>query len=520
MNINDLAGKLPNEAIESISNRGISKLTPPQENAIRDGLLTNKNFVIAAPTASGKTLIAEMAMIKTIIWDRKKAVYVAPMRALVREKYEEFKKEYPFLKIAMSVGDLDSLDRWLEEYDIVFVSTEKFDSLIRHGLHWLESIGCVVIDELHMIGDPSRGPTLEILISKLKRISTGAQIISLSATIGNAKELAEWLDAVLIESDYRPVPLEKGIELNGVTQYDSGREEKMDSTSSMAEIRIVEDTLKKGKQIIIFYSTKRNAEAGAEKLSKIVSRHLTIGERDSLSKTSTEVLNVLGKPTAQCEKEAKAILAGAAFHHSGLVNEQRSMVEEAFKSNKLKVICSTTTLGYGVNLPAHTVLVRDTFRYGEYGSNYIGINDITQLFGRAGRPKYDKTGRAFLIAHSKPEAQDLYNRYILSDLEPISSSLGIQPILRTHILAFVATKFLTSEESMLDFLKYDILRLSIWKFPRTEADTHQDTKGALRMGVRREEGKRIHCNNNGRESKRAISRSAFSKMDNGCSSQR
>lgn len=452
MNINDLVGKLPNEAIESVVNRGISKLTPPQENAISEGLLSGKNFVIAAPTASGKTLIAEMAIAKTVIWNRKKAVYVAPMRALVREKYEEFKAEYPFLKVAMSVGDLDSLDRWLEEYDIVFVSTEKFDSLIRHGLHWLESIGCVVIDELHMIGDPSRGPTLEILISKLKRISTGAQIISLSATIGNARELAEWLDAALIESDYRPVPLEKGIELNGIAQYDSGKEERMDSASAIAEIRIVDDTLKKGKQIIIFYSTKRNAEAGAERISKIVARHLTIGEKEHLGKISTEVLNVLGKPTAQCEKEAKAILGGAAFHHSGLVNEQRSMVEEAFKSNKLKVICSTTTLGLGVNLPAHTVLVRDTFRYGEYGSGYIGINEVTQLFGRAGRPKYDKNGRALLIAQSKPEAEDLYNRYILSDLEPISSSLGIQPILRTHILAFVATRFLTSEESMLDFL--------------------------------------------------------------------
>ncbi len=452
MHINDLVGKLPNEIIESLVKRNISTLTPPQENAIKDGLLTNKNFVIAAPTASGKTLIAEMAMIKSVIWDRKKAVYVAPMRALVREKYLEFKEAYPFLKVAMSIGDLDSLDRWLEEYDIIFVSTEKFDSLIRHGLHWLESIGCVVIDEVHMIGDQSRGPTLEILISKLKRMSSSAQIVALSATIGNSGELAQWLNAELIESDYRPVPLEKGIELNGIAQYDNGKEEKMDSTSAIAEIRITEDTLRRNKQIIIFYSTKRNAEAGAERISKIVSKFLSTDDKKTLGETSTQVLNVLGKPTAQCEKLAKTILAGAAFHHSGLVNEQRSTVEDAFKSNKLKVICSTTTLGLGVNLPAHTVLVRDTFRYGEYGSGYIGINEVTQLFGRAGRPKYDKTGRAFLIAQSKPEAQDLYNRYILSDLDPITSSLGIQPILRTHILAFVATKFLTSEESMREFL--------------------------------------------------------------------
>ncbi|MDE1768312.1 MAG: DEAD/DEAH box helicase [Candidatus Micrarchaeota archaeon] len=452
MDINDLVGKLPNEAIESMTNRGIITLTPPQENSVKEGLLTNKSFVIAAPTASGKTLIAEMAMVKSVIWDRKKAVYVAPMRALVREKYTEFKAAYPFLKIAMSVGDLDSLDRWLEEYDIILVSTEKFDSLIRHGLHWLGSIGCVVIDEVHMIGEPGRGPTLEILISKLKRMSSDAQIICLSATIGNTKELAGWLRSELIESDYRPVPLEKGIELNGAAQYDSGKEEKLDSHSKIPEIRIIEDTIRKGKQAIIFYSTKRNAEAGAERLSKDIGRHLSKEEKEDLSKISAEVLDALSKPTAQCEKEAKAILGGAAFHHSGLVNEQRSLIEDAFRAGKLKVVCSTTTLGLGVNLPAHTVVVRDTFRYGESGSEYIGINEITQLFGRAGRPKYDKTGRALLIAQSKPEAVDLYNRYILSDLDPITSNLGILPILRTHILAFVATKFLTSEESMQDFL--------------------------------------------------------------------
>lgn len=452
MNINDLVDQLPTEAIESVVKRNITVLTPPQEHAVKDGLLKNKNFLIAAPTASGKTLIAEMAMVKSVIWDRKKAVYVAPMRALVREKYTEFKESYPFLKIAMSIGDLDSLDKWLEEYDIILVSTEKFDSLIRHGLPWLQSIGCIVIDEVHMIGEPGRGPTLEILIAKLKRLSPSAQIIALSATIGNADEISAWLGAELVESDYRPIPLEKGIELNGLAQYDSGREEKLDSTSAIAEIRIVEDTLRKGKQAIIFYSTKRNAEAGAERLSKIVTKFLSKQEKDNLDEISKNVLNVLGKPTAQCEKEAKVIMGGAAFHHSGLVNEQRAIVEDSFKSNKIKVICSTTTLGLGVNLPAHTVLVRDTFRYEEHGSGHIGINEVTQLFGRAGRPKYDKNGRAFLIAQSKPEAEDLYRRYIDSGLDPVTSNLGILPILRTHTLAFVATRFLTSEESMLDFL--------------------------------------------------------------------
>ena len=453
MYIKDLVGKVPKEVVESLDRRGISKLTPPQELAVESGLAGGNNFVVAAPTASGKTLIAEIAMLKSVIWDRKKAVYIAPMRALVREKYNDFRKDYPYLKVAMSIGDLDSLDRWLEDYDIVFASTEKFDSLIRHGISWMESIGCIVIDEVHMLDEQGRGPTLEILISKLERMCAGAQLIALSATVGNTKELSGWMGAELIESDYRPVVLERGIEVNGNAMYEGGREEAMQSTNRIPEIRVAEDTLKRKKQIMIFYSTKRNAEAGSEKLSGMVSKYITEGEKERLKELSDRILGVLGRPTMQCEKLAKCILSGVAFHHSGLVNEQRVMVEEAFRENMLKAICSTTTLSLGINLPAHTVLVRDITRYsGSSGSEYIGINEVTQLFGRAGRPRYDTEGRALLIAKSKSDAQDLYNRYILSDLDPITSKLGVLPILRTHILAFVATRFLTSEESIADFM--------------------------------------------------------------------
>ncbi len=453
MDIKDLVGKVPSEAIESLQNRRITSLTAPQAMAVEKGLLEGANIVVAAPTASGKTLIAELAMTKAVVWGRKKAVYIAPMRALVREKYVEFKQAYPFMKIAMSVGDLDSLDRWLEEYDIVLASTEKFDSLIRHGLAWLDSIGCIVIDEVHMLGDDGRGPTLEILVSKLRRMCSGAQILALSATIGNAKELSAWLGAGLVESDFRPVLLERGIELEGVVAYDTGREEQLDSANKIAELRITEDTLLRHKQLIVFYSTKRNTEAGAQRLCGMVSKYLSAQDRERLRELSVKVLGVLGRPTLQCEKLAAAILGGAAFHHSGLVNEQRELVEEAFRENLIKAVCSTTTLGMGVNLPAQTVLVRDVLRYGEStGSEYMGINEVTQLFGRAGRPKYDRTGRALLIARSKADAQELYNRYFLSDLDPVTSKLGILPVLRTHVLAFVATRFLTSRESMSDFM--------------------------------------------------------------------
>ena len=452
MNVKDLRGKLPDEVLDSFNKRGIVSLTPPQSAAVERGLLSGNDFVVAAPTASGKTLIAEMAMLKNIIWNRKKAVYVAPMRALVSEKYHEFKESYPFIKTAMSIGDLDSLDSWLYEYDIVFASTEKLDSLIRHGASWLDAVGCIIFDEVHMLDDSSRGPTLEILMTRLRRVAKDSQVIALSATIGNTKELAEWLDSELIESDYRPVELRKGIEHDGTVYYADG-EEELGSHGKLPELRITENTLGMGKQLIIFYSTKRNAEAGAERIAYETAKMIGAKDAAELKGVSKEILGALGRPTSQCEKLASLVEKGVAFHHSGLVNEQRHAVEEAFKANKIKAICSTTTLGMGVNLPAHTVVVRDTVRYDEhYGSSRMSVNVVTQLFGRAGRPKYDRIGRALLIAKSKEDMRGLYEHYMDGRLEPIESKLGIENVLRTHILSFIATRFLSSKESISDFM--------------------------------------------------------------------
>ncbi len=448
--ISNLEGMLPREIIDSIDTRGIKTLTPPQELAVQSGLLKGRNMVVASPTASGKTLIAEMAMTRCTIGTGKKSVYIAPMRALTSEKYAEFKAAYPYLKVAISIGDLDSLDIWLEKYDMIFASTEKFDSLIRHGANWLSRIGCIVVDEVHMLGDSSRGPTLEVLISRLKRICPSAQIVALSATIGNANEIADWLDAELVTSDYRSVKLDKGVVLEDTVYYIDG-EDKLKGTSKLSEYRILEDVLSRNKQMLSFYATKRNTEAGAERLAEIVKDRLTDNEKLGLEGLSHQILHVLGKPTMQCERLAACIAKGTAFHHSGLVNEQRKIIEDAFKSGMIKLICATTTLGLGVNLPANTVLVRDTTRFTGGGSEPIGVNEVSQLFGRAGRPGYDSHGIALLIARSAHDRDMMSRKYLMGKLEPVDSKLSILPVLRTHILSFIATDFLTMEASITAF---------------------------------------------------------------------
>ncbi|MBN2459824.1 DEAD/DEAH box helicase [Candidatus Woesearchaeota archaeon] len=212
--------KIPEKVYAELEKRGFTKLRPAQAKSIDAGLFEDKNLLVCTPTASGKTLVAELAFLNAILHDKGKAVYVVPLRALASEKYKTFKKDYPSIKIAISSGDIDSADSFLEQYDLIITTSEKFDSLIRHKAHWLKQVKTVIIDEVHLLNDPGRGPTLEVLITILRSILKNLQLIALSATIGNPKELAEWLKAELIIDEWRPVRLDKGVYLDGKIDFE------------------------------------------------------------------------------------------------------------------------------------------------------------------------------------------------------------------------------------------------------------------------------------------------------------
>ena len=208
------------KALYEILEKEITSLRPAQEKSVKSGLLEGKNLLVCTPTASGKTLIAELAALKSIINGRGKAVYIVPLKALASEKYKDFKRRYnEVAKIALSIGDIDSADPYIADYDLIVTTSEKFDSLIRHHAPWLSGIATIIIDEIHLLNDTERGPTLEILLTILKQLLKNAQIIGLSATIGNAEELAEWLNADLIVDDWRPVKLDRGIYLDGEIEF-------------------------------------------------------------------------------------------------------------------------------------------------------------------------------------------------------------------------------------------------------------------------------------------------------------
>lgn len=441
---------LPEEVIEKFKSKGIEELNPPQKKAIEKGVLDLKNMIIASPTASGKTLIAEMAFLKTILEKNRKCIYIVPLKALASEKYQEF-KEYEDLgiKIAISVGDLDSKDPWLEEYDLIIVTSEKMDSLLRHNPPWISNIGLIVADEIHLLNDESRGPTLEVVLTRLRR-ETNANIMGLSATISNAKEMSEWLNGKLVTSNYRPVELYEGVYDGNGIDFENKDYYTPKNNRDRGELSLVEDSLSRKKQALIFASTRRNAESIAEKSSKITGNF--VKSEEELEKLAEKILNVPSQPTRQCKRLAKCVRSGSAFHHAGLQYKQKELIENAFREKLIKIISATPTLAMGINLPAWRVLIRDAKRYypGE-GVRYIPVLEYEQMSGRGGRPRYDSYGEAILIGKNEGEAEELKERFILGEAEEIYSKLSVEPILRMHTLSLIASSITGSEKSLKEF---------------------------------------------------------------------
>jgi len=425
------------DVVEIVKKRtNIKDFNPVQKLALESGLLEGVNLIVSSPTASGKTIIAELAIINNWLSKRGKSIYIVPLRALAYEKYDEFKEKYSELKIGVSTGDLDSTSDYLGNKDLIILTSEKLDSLIRHKATWLNMISLVVADETHLLTDPSRGPTLEIVLTLLKE-NLNPQIIALSATISNADEIASWLNANLIISDYRPVPLEIGI----FSENKLILEDKIREVGSL--ISFIKEVVRKGKQILIFLSTRRNAESFAEKLAK----------EFPLVKTNTakKVLNALENPTKQCKKEYECLKHSIAFHHAGLIEKQRKIIERGFREGKIKILCATTTLAAGLNLPAYLVIVRDLKRYIGGYSQYLPNFEIFQMVGRAGRPRYDNIGLGILIVKHFCEVEELKKRYLHGEIEPITSKLAIEPILRMHVLSLIATEFVHSLKKLFNF---------------------------------------------------------------------
>jgi len=437
---------------------GIAELYPPQEEAIQAGVLEGKNLVLASPTASGKTLIAELCGLKHILEKNGKVVYLTPLRALANEKFDEFKKYASIRKadgkrvsIGISTGDFDSSDPWLERYDVIITTNEKADSLLRHRAKWMDEISLIVADEVHLLNEAERGPTLEVVLARLMQINPEMQILALSATINNVEEIAGWLKAGYVVTEWRPVTLKEGVLLHDEIQYKDGDAKKIEKKTKDAAINLALNTVKTGGQALVFASTRKNSAVLAKHIAEHMDEVLSKPIKRTLEHEAEKILSA-GERTRISESLADLVKCGTAFHHAGLAGAHRRLVEDLFRQGKIKVLTATPTLAFGVNLPARTVVIQDYRRWEPgYGYYPISVLEYKQMAGRAGRPKYDKVGEAVLIAKTADEADYLMDNYVLARPERIWSRLAVERIIRGHVLATIASDFAHTENGIYDF---------------------------------------------------------------------
>ena len=444
MNIDELS--IDPRIIDFLKSQGYTELYPPQEDAVNAGILDEKNILVSTPTASGKTLIATLAMIQHVIKRRTKVVYLSPLRALAAEKFSEFKKLETMkldrkIKVTISTGDFDSVGN-LTNSDILILTNEKLDSLMRYGPAWIDDIGLVVADEIHLVGDEGRGPTLEMILTKFKLGLAGnkPRIIGLSATITNSDELSEWLNCKSVESRWRPIPLSEAVYDDFMVKNQERESYEVNFESiGLPSIGLGVDSVKNGGQSLLFAMTRPSCAKLATDSGKYIEKILSNNELDELEKISKKLLSN-NEQTQLVKKLAYLVKQGVAFHHAGLNQNCREIIETEFRSGKIKMLSATPTLAAGVNLPARRVVISSILRYNtkSAGNTPISVLEYKQLCGRAGRPQYDIEGESIIIAKQIPQ-DDLLSHYVDGEPEPIESKIIEPSSLRIHILSLIVT---------------------------------------------------------------------------------
>ena len=464
---------LESSAIDFLKSEGLTELYPPQADCVRDGLFDDKkSFLVSIPTASGKTLIAILAILSHISKHKTKVVYLSPLRALASEKFEEFKKLEAVdlgrkIKVAISTGDSNSSDNKLDDADVIILTNETMDANMAFERDWIYEIGLVISDEIHLIGDSTRGPTLEMILTRLRTGFLGKtppKIIGLSATISNSNELAEWLKCELVESEWRPVPLIEAVYSNHTimtsqdSEYSEGNlNEKRESRHAKPAIGLGLDTVENGDQCLIFTMTRKSSVATATEAGMDIVKTLVENQKKELQKISKKILPKDNEDeTKLIKKLADTVKNGTAFHHAGLDQRCRAIIETEFRNGNIKLLTATPTLAAGVNLPARRVVIPSVMRYTQNGLDKISVLEYKQMCGRAGRPQYDDEGESIIIAKGSP--YDFIEHYVDGEPEPLESQiLEEDSSLRIHLLSFIKTSSVfdpVSKEKINDFFSH------------------------------------------------------------------
>ena len=449
------------------------EFNPVQSQCFQSVFHGSRNIVVSAPTSCGKTALMELALVRLFNSQEQnvKAIYIAPTKALCSERSTDWSRKFNPLGIEIGelTGDTEAhMISKIQKCSIIVSTPEKLDSVTRRwkdNKAFIELVRLVLIDEVHILKEPIRGSTLEVLVARLNTIAKNLlkpiRIVAISATIPNIVDIAEWLrdehgsaELKLFGPEYRPVILEVhvlGFTNNGKTPFQF----EHNLTFRLAElINEYSPTSTAGRSILVFCSTRKSAVSTANHLSSE-----PCFKEHCLSKQSSTVVQKFGYRLT--DKDLKSLLPfGILFHHAGLQTNDRCLVEELFLSGRVSILCCTTTLAIGMNLPAQLVIVKGTSQYinGQYTD--LGQIDLSQMIGRAGRPQFGDKGIALILTTNEKKDSVLK---LATGSEMIESSLHVNLI--EHLNAEIVLGTILSLDMAMQWLKSTFLYVRIKKNP-------------------------------------------------------
>ncbi len=437
--------------IAALKDRGIERLLPPQEAAIRSGVLEGQSLIISANSSTGKTLIAELAIMKLATSLR--ALYLVPLKALAEDKFRELEGYYSkFFSIGISTSDREEHDDHLEDLDVLIATYEKAEILTRTNSRWAKSIGLLVVDEFHHVGDETRGPSLEFLITRLLQMNKNLQLLCLSATVAEPETFQRWLGTnvkVLKFPDYRPVPLRMGVFHNERITFDDGeiRETGIKGGSGIALLQVVTKEIASSRHVLVFthsryYAQKYAGDLAARMGQVELSTFHPISDDDLQKFVNEEAVSIDVEPSL-----VACLRKGVAYHHAGLSDKERAFIEKAFKEKRIAAIFATTTLAEGVNFPADMTIFESLRK----GLAELTVNDFKNMAGRAGRVGYVDVGEAIVFAITKRQASIAMERYIKGPLQVVISQLIYEKELRRNLMVLLSTNQYRSFGEIFDF---------------------------------------------------------------------
>ncbi|KAJ1916792.1 activating signal cointegrator 1 complex subunit 3 [Mycoemilia scoparia] len=449
---------LNDPVLEEICQKRFSHFNPVQTQIFHTLYHTSHNALIGAPTGSGKTIAAELAM-----WHafrehpNSKVVYIAPLKALVKERVHDWGKRLTGSmnrSLVELTGDVTPDLESIRGADIIVTTPEKWDGVSRQwkSRDYVRSVSLVIIDEIHLLGG-DRGPILEIIVSRMNFISAHTQhpvrIVGLSTALANARDLADWLGIRSVglynfRHSVRPVPLEMYI--NG---FPGKHYCPRMATMNKPAYRAIKSH-SPNKPVIIFVSSRRQTRLTAQDL--IAYCGMEDNPRHFLGVSENELELIVAN--VKDANLRSSLGFGIGLHHAGLTEADRKLVEDLFANRKIQVLVATSTLAWGVNLPAHLVILKGTEFYDAKQKGYVDfpITDVLQMVGRAGRPQFDDKAVARIFVQDTKK--EFYKRF-LHEPFPVESSL--HNYLTDHLNAEISAGSITSAQDAMDYLSWTYL---------------------------------------------------------------